>query len=253
MFTMVYSIVLIMYAGYFITKFTEFYGHVCVDMYIAALNSSGQYKQFLASLDADGSGAVSHHEIKSALEKGNLRVKIDEIMAIVDKNDDGKVLVSEVKESVKRLHQFWESRKIAAYKVRIATAGSIVYLLMMWVLIMFLQRDRSDWNLLNSSYWVVITFTTIGLGDYTPDTSIFVKYHLLIFLGLGLIANLITSAAELVQTTAAKAAHSKLVGRTLQKASTTIAKGYGSAIPPTTDPVAQQTDLGVVVCKVDKL
>lgn len=54
-----------------------------------------------------------------------------------------------------------------------------------------------DWSLLDSLYFSVVTLTTIGYGDFTPQTTLGKIFTIsYIFLGLGLIATFVRTVAE---------------------------------------------------------
>lgn len=77
-----------------------------------------------------------------------------------------------------------------------AFRGLLVLTVVLLVAGMFFYRRVEHWTLLEALYFSVITLTTVGYGDFSPQTRIgrgFTVFYVLI--GLGIVIALITQIA----------------------------------------------------------
>uniref|UniRef100_A0A3Q0T5G7 Potassium channel, subfamily K, member 4a n=1 Tax=Amphilophus citrinellus TaxID=61819 RepID=A0A3Q0T5G7_AMPCI len=100
-----------------------------------------------------------------------------------------------LRKAVARIETLFLKRKVGPTTVRVTSAvlsiliGCLIFLAVPTVVF----QKVEDWSFLESLYFVVITLTTVGFGDYVPDDSFFKLLVLLwIVFGLAYFASILT-------------------------------------------------------------
>jgi hypothetical protein len=200
----------------------------------------------LSAMDTDGDGCISKSELHDAMLQSGLDLS-DAVLTLLfdnaNENGEGDLTYREAAEAI---HLYVESMpdfgrvsevmlifKIVAIGVvpAIILSGSIVFSLMT-------QSTHDEYNFLTSVYFVVVTLTTIGLGDKAPAIprypacipgtvasdsepqgelpgdcrllSIYVVWTIFIYIGLGTMATCIGALAELIELMADQRAKAEM-------------------------------------------
>ena len=101
-----------------------------------------------------------------------------------------------VKELLRNVRDGWDDigfRAISFAALSLLASGTLFY----WVV--------EDWSVVDAFYFSVTTLTTVGFGDLTPTkdySKIFTVFY--IFVGIGVIASLITNLAARSATRASE-------------------------------------------------
>uniref|UniRef100_A0A3Q0TB14 Potassium channel, subfamily K, member 4a n=1 Tax=Amphilophus citrinellus TaxID=61819 RepID=A0A3Q0TB14_AMPCI len=99
-----------------------------------------------------------------------------------------------LRKAVARIETLFLKRKVGPTTVRVTSAvlsiliGCLIFLAVPTVVF----QKVEDWSFLESLYFVVITLTTVGFGDYVPGTSPALLVLLWIVFGLAYFASILT-------------------------------------------------------------
>ena len=129
----------------------------------------GKYKSARAGLatsadaDADGSGSISFDEVKAALNQGSVSATDDQIRALIAEVDDGDGTLSptEYDKLCDKLAELSASRLEVMLNV-----STFILSIVLWSALLPLS-DPDTFGAVDGMYWAFITFSTVGLGDYT--------------------------------------------------------------------------------------
>lgn len=151
--------------------------------------------------DSDKSGTLHTAEVNAALKDLGLDLEpevLSTFMTHVDTDGDGVLDELEFGHTVRALHLDFQSEELKQYHV-LAVLCMLVAHTTLGTAFFAVSEKVHDWTIINSLYFVVITTTTVGLGDYFPTSN--AGYYFLVpwaMVGLGLIAlffNVISDAA----------------------------------------------------------
>ena len=142
--------------------------------------------------DSDGSGELDPDEFKSALKELGFDLpdhQFREVMKRLDTDGNGLIDQDEFAFTVKHLHADLTESAGRSKRVRI-----VLLMILIWVAagtVGFAYVE--DWDLSQTFYFIFVSLTTVGLGDFFPRTLLG-KALLVAFamLGLGLVAMLLT-------------------------------------------------------------
>jgi hypothetical protein len=160
------------------------------------LQNSGEVRAAFEKFDLDGTGVLDPEELQSAFKELNVMLSIDEIDLFIesrDENSDGTLNLHEFSEALVKFNIDISGLARDRFKVGFAVAALTV-----WVLIfVFYICSMDGLTFLDGLWFVVITFTTIGLGDIVPSNSSRLGSMFFIFFGLGFMAMIIDALAGL--------------------------------------------------------
>ncbi len=182
------------------------------------------FKEF----DDDSSGLLDHHEMRLALKELGFEMddyQFFDFMREVDVNDDGQVDFQEFQDACEQLHI--NLTEISARRKRLV---STLLLFVFWLIMgtfVFIWSDMEgginnkhgrEWTWIESLYFCFTSLTTIGFGDYFPETStghVFLVFYCAV--GLGMLSVLITLVQQFLSDLAEKAKQAVKDNRGLKK------------------------------------
>ena len=173
-------------------------------------------KAAFAEFDNNASGELDHHEMRLALL--DLGYDLDDyqffdFMRQVDVNSDGKVSLDEFQVACEELHI--NLSEIAARRKHLL---STVFIFLFWLVLgtcVFILTDMEggelnkhgrQWTWVESLYFCFTSLTTIGFGDYFPETPsghVFLVFYCAV--GLGILSVLISLVQKFLSDLAEKA------------------------------------------------
>ena len=138
--------------------------------------------------DKDDSGELDLDEFKNAMEEFGYKLTIHELEKlwhIIDYDGSGTLDLEEFREVMKMLHI--DLTEAAGKKTEIR--NTLVALFVWLVIGIFFFSNNENWSPFISFYFLIVSLTTIGLGDFIPSSysgGIFLVFYCAV--GLGLIA-----------------------------------------------------------------
>jgi len=189
MFTIIYALIGIPIAGLCLGFIAE------RALYVFTLISQlGRDKalQAFKIFDDDDSGELDENEFKNALRMLGYDltpVEFRKFWSEVDKDGGGTLDLEEFRDAIKLMHADVTEAAGQKHKIWITIIGIIF-----WIAVGAITFDlMEDWGVGQSIYFVFVSLTTIGLGDFFPKTNFGLAF-LVVFamVGLGLVAVLLT-------------------------------------------------------------
>ena len=142
--------------------------------------------------DVDSSGELDSNEFRAALQQLGFNLpdhQFREVMKRLDTDGNGLIDRDEFAFTVKHLHA--DLTESAGRKKRVQV---VLVMILMWVGLGTVGFSHIEgWDLSQTFYFIFVSLTTIGLGDFFPSTGLG-KALLILFamVGLGLVAMLLT-------------------------------------------------------------
>ena len=181
-----------------IITYTMFTHKMFVVIMHSVLSRSGEVKAAFAKFDTseDGDGELDVQELQQAFAALNLNLGVEEIELFIQEKDEdcsGTLNVREFTELLHRYHIDVGGLARSHFKGRFAVCG-----LVLWVVLFVLYFCLIDGlSFLDGLWFVVITLTTVGLGDIVPTDASRHVSMIFMFIGLGLMAMNIDAATSM--------------------------------------------------------
>ena len=141
--------------------------------------------------DEDQSGQLEEDEFRGAIKKLGFRLtpaQFDKFWSQVDADAGGTIQLHEFRQAVELMHADVTEAAGMTNKVVITSSAILIWLgfgtAVFWKL--------ESWNPGDSIYFIIVTLTTVGLGDYAPESFtglVFLVVYTMV--GLGMMAVLI--------------------------------------------------------------
>ena len=155
------------------------------------------------NLDTDGGGFLDHDELREGLIALDVKINEEEfqhVLSVIDEDGDQQIDRTEFKTAVHLLHADLSRVSARGAEVKILLVTLFVWLGLGTLIFCLVE----EWTFIEGIYFTMVTLTTIGLGDYAPDTNGGrAVLYVFTFVGIGLVATLI----HLVGDMAEKAEH----------------------------------------------
>ena len=169
-----------------------------------------------AEFDSNASGELDHHEMRLALV--DLGYDLDDyqffdFMRQVDVDSDGKVSIDEFQIACEQLH-INLSEVAARRKNLLSTVFIFIFWLVMGTCVFILtdmegeklNKHGRQWTWVESLYFCFTSLTTIGFGDYFPETKsghVFLVFYCAV--GLGILSVLVSLVQHFLSDLAERA------------------------------------------------
>ncbi len=248
-FTCIYGLVSIPYAGYILVNFAE--SALQFFTYIYSFTIDKVDKAF-DLLDKDGGGTLDHDEMRAALEELKVTVTDDEfekLMFVIDKDNDNEINREEFRNAVDILEA-----DLSEVSGRSAQMAILAGALLLWMGLGTLYFSLTEnWSYGKALYFSFITLSTVGLGDLVPSKSVgYGVLYAYTLIGLGTLAvaiNLVTVIASKMKVATIQA--SQKVRRKLRNSIFLNDKtGKNEALLATDNPLYSRDSSSIVVHEV---
>jgi len=153
---------------------------------------SDKAEEAFRQFDLDGSGELDEEEFREAVKILGFELKPTEFKKLwseVDLDGGGTVDLAEFREAIRFMHADVTEAAGQKHKILITGCGLLLWIVIGWVYFSLVEHWRPD----RAFYFIFVSLTTIGLGDFFPET-IAGLFFLVFFamIGLGLVAILLT-------------------------------------------------------------
>ena len=161
--------------------------------------------------DANSSGSLDPRELTNALramgydvERGSSK-DAERVRRLVERHDadgDGQLDIEEFVEMVHRVFVDSERRLeglVTKGHLVLAAAGGCFIFVVGCSIFFGVGKADEGWSALDAFYFTIVTFTTVGFGDFSPDphpAPFMLGYVFFVSLGLALTATLVRACAD---------------------------------------------------------
>ena len=119
-----------------------------------------------AQLDKDKSGDISLDELESMVMECGYSLEVAKLlMQELDANKDGRITLEELKNGLE--NSIFAPLKPIPKSNSLLTTMGILYFPVGWIVYGALE----GWGVIDTSYFLLVTSTTVGYGDFCPKTS----------------------------------------------------------------------------------
>ena len=150
---------------------------------------SDKVEEAFRHFDEDGSGQLEEEEFKEAVKMLGFDLspaQFSKFWNQIDSDDGGTIELDEFREAIDLMNADVTETAGQKNKVYITLAAFVIWLVLGVVVFKFVEEE---WGWLDSLYFVIVSLTTVGLGDFVPDTlpgQVFLVSFAIV--GLGLVA-----------------------------------------------------------------
>lgn len=207
------KLLLVFYVIVAIPLFLQAYSDVSdlgLHLLLRALNSRGSktlpLERAMRMFDANHDGMINRADLMRGLvhlgydvEDAQTRRHLQSVLPQDVLSGERQLLATELSLVVRRLHNAHTKLQQAVVKGQLVLIALVLFFLLAALSTVYFAKTRKLWGWIDSFYFTIVTFTTIGFGDFSPYPRPAAKalgFVTFCFLGIAVTAILVRAASD---------------------------------------------------------